>query len=464
MAERTRQQSVVIERHDTPDVHVSDWLADAFRTEALEGLKVSTWGRLASLVVIAGLLVYLTPIPGLYYYEALLVLFAGLGIVHYLLRRQHFEWPWLSYVFIALDFALLTFTLFVPNPLAIEPRPPQMALRNDPIVYYFLLIAAVAFSYSPSLMVWAGIAAAVSWSGGVLWLLSLPDTLTKFDHPPEMTITQHIAEHLEARFVDTDVWVQNLVLLLLVAGVLAFMVQRSRRLVVRQARAARQRANLSRYFSPNVLDEVAGTDGPLTAVRKHEVAVLFADIVGFTRLCETMAPENVMELLREYHARLEEEVFRFGGTLDKFIGDAVMASFGAPRSGLQDATSALRCARAMLRSLAQWNSERATVGAAPIRIGIGLHYGPAVMGDVGSARCAAFAVIGDTTNTTSRLQSLTRTLETDVVVSQALMVAIRREISDADNELAGLVDAGLQTIRGRENTLHVWTLTFSSIS
>jgi adenylate cyclase len=300
--------------------------------------------------------VYLTPIPGLYYYEALLVLFAVLGIVHYVLRRQHFAWSWLSYVSIGLDFALLTFTLFAPNPVAVEQRPPQMALRHDPIVYYCLWIAAVAFSYSPSLMLWTGIAAAVSWSVGVLWLLSLPDTRTKVDHPLEMTEVQHIAEDLEARFVDTDVCIQNLVLLLLVAGVLAFMVQRSRRLVVRQARAARQRANLSRYFSLNVLDEVAGADGPLTAVRKHEVAVLFTDIVGFTRLCETVAPEDAMELLREYHTRLEEQVFRYSGTPDKFIGDAVMASFGAPRSGLQDATSALRCARAMLRSLAHGNA------------------------------------------------------------------------------------------------------------
>jgi adenylate cyclase len=397
-----------------------------------------------------------------YYYEVLLGLFAILGVVHYVLRWKHFERFWLSYVFVALDFALLTFTLFVPNPLAIDKGPPQMALRHDPIVYYFLLIAAVAFSYSPSLMLWAGIAAAVSWSMGVLWLLSLPETFTTAAHAPHTRAAQRIAAHLEPHFVDTDLWIQDLVLLLLVSGVLAFVVRRSRRLVVRQAEAARERANLARYFSPNVLDEVRGASGPLTTVRKHEVAILFADIVGFTRLCEIMAPENVMELLREYHARLEEQVFRFGGTLDKFIGDAVMASFGAPHPGLQDATDALRCARAMLHSVGEWNHERAALGAPPIRIGIGVHYGPAVMGDVGSARCAAFAVIGDTTNTTSRLQSLTRTLRADVVTSQALMAAVRREIPEAaEHECHGFADAGPQAIRGREKAIHVWTLTLS---
>jgi adenylate cyclase len=188
------------------------------------------------------------------------------------------------------------------------------------------------------------------------------------------------------------------------------------------------------------------------------VAILFADIVGFTRLCEAMPPENVMALLREYHARLEAQVFHFAGTLDKFIGDAVMASFGAPRPGMQDATHSFLCARAMLQSIAAWNQERAAMGQEAIHIGIGLHDGPAVMGDVGSERCAAFAVIGDTTNTTSRLQSLTRDLEADIVMSQALLEAIRRETPETAQALDGFQDAGWQKIRGRQNAMRVWTL------
>jgi adenylate cyclase len=207
-----------------------------------------------------------------------------------------------------------------------------------------------------------------------------------------------------------------------------------------------------------VLDELMQTGMPFTTVRKHEVAILFADIVGFTHLCETMAPEDTMDLLREYHSRLEAEVFRFGGTLDKFIGDAVMASFGAPRPGLQDATDSLSCAYAMLQSMTEWNDQRQRLGEEPIRIGIGIHHGPAVMGDVGSERCAAFAVIGDTTNTTSRLQSLTRDLQVDIVASQALLDAVRRETPEADQVLRGFRDAGMQAIRGRQKAMHIWML------
>jgi adenylate cyclase len=458
MTEREFAQNMDTGRHQHARSQFVDRFASAFRTETLIGLKWSTQGRLVSLAVIAVLLLYLVPLPAVYYFETILVLFALLGIAHYVLSRSTFGIPWLSYVFIALDFALLTYALFVPNPFDDRQAPPQVAFRNDQIVYYFLLIAAMAFSYSPKLMLWAGLTAALGWVAGVLWLLSLPATHTPFYHPPAMTPDQHLASHLDAHFVDTNVGLQNLVLLLLVAGILVVVVRRSRRLVIRQAEIAHERAALARYFSPNVLDEVVEAVGPLTAVRKHEVAILFADIVGFTQLCETMPPENVMELLREYHSRLEEEVFRFDGTLDKFIGDAVMASFGAPKPGPQDGTNGLRCARAMIQSMAEWNHLREGIGEAPIQIGIGLHYGLAVMGDVGSERCAAFAVIGDTTNTTSRLQSLTRDLGADIVVSQTLLEAVRRETPETDQELEGFRDAGKQPIRGRQKAMHVWVL------
>lgn len=456
MMQRATAQAPTSDRRGTDQR--ADGFTISFQSEMLTGLKLSTLGRFVSLAVIAVLLSYLVPAPALYYFEALLSLAVLTGVVHYLLIRSGVGRSWLSYIFILLDFALLTFTLLVPNPFDPEKWPPQMLLRNDPIIFYFMVLASTAFIYSPRLMVWAGLIGGLCWGAGAWWLLSLPETHTPFNHPPHMTSAQHLAEHLDVHFVNTNVWLLELVLFLLVAGILAVVVRRSRRLVIRQAQVASERSTLARYFSPNVLDEVIESTGPLTQVRKHEVAILFADIVGFTSLCETMPPEQVMELLRVYHTRLEEQVFRFGGTLDKFIGDAVMASFGAPRSGPHDAVNGLLCARAMLHSMAEWNVQREALGEAPIQIGIGLHYGSAVMGDVGSERCAAFAVIGDTTNTTSRLQSLTRDLGADLVASQALLEAVRRERPEAEPELDDFRDAGMQTIRGRQKPMHIWML------
>jgi adenylate cyclase len=162
-----------------------------------------------------------------------------------------------------------------------------------------------------------------------------------------------------------------------------------------------------------------------------------------------------MALLRALHGRMEDEVFRHGGCLEKFIGDALPATFGVPDVGRRDATDALACARAMLAALEAWNRERAAVGRPPLRMGLGLHYGQVVLGDIGSARSMAFAAVGDTTNVASRLQALTRELGASLVTSRALVSAIEREGADV-TLLAGLTARGAHTLRGRDAPIEVW--------
>ena len=113
---------------------------------------------------------------------------------------------------------------------------------------------------------------------------------------------------------------------------------------LRQA-AERARNNLARYFSPNVVELLAAQDEPLGAVRRETVAVLFADIVGFTRMAETMPPEAVMAMLREFHARMTAQIFACGGTVDKYIGDAIVAVFGVPTRELQGRRQRARLCR-----------------------------------------------------------------------------------------------------------------------
>ena len=126
----------------------------------------------------------------------------------------------------------------------------------------------------------------------------------------------------------------------------------------RRQAAERARNNLARYFSPNVVELLAAQDEPLGAVRRETVAVLFADIVGFTQMAETMPPEAVLAMLREFHARMTAQIFASGGTVDKYIGDGIFAVFGVPTPGPKDAANALACAEAMLDALEHWNEER----------------------------------------------------------------------------------------------------------
>ena len=116
---------------------------------------------------------------------------------------------------------------------------------------------------------------------------------------------------------------------------------------------------------------------------------------------------EVIGTLRQFHERMEREVFRHGGTLDKYLGDGLMATFGTPFASDSDAVNALRCAQAMIASIGELNRERKNRNEPPIQVSVGLHYGQVVLGDIGLNRLE-FAVIGTTVNAASRLEALTR--------------------------------------------------------
>jgi adenylate cyclase len=136
---------------------------------------------------------------------------------------------------------------------------------------------------------------------------------------------------------------------------------------------------------------------------EREVTVLFADLSGFTRIAENMAPRDVTAMLNQLFGFLTEEVFREGGTLDKFIGDAVMAFFGAPLDQPDHAACAVRAARALMARLEAFNASRDPAARLGLRIGI--NSGPVIVGDVGAQERRDYTVIGDTVNVASRLES-----------------------------------------------------------
>jgi adenylate cyclase len=385
-------------------------------------------------------------------------LFALLALLNYGVASGERPWSCWDYAIVAANFALLTFSMVGYDLVFGGAWPPQMMLRNGTFVYFFVFLAIVALSYSPRLVLFAGIGGALAWSVGVWLIVRSPGTLVSLGHGLEMSPRQRLSQHLDPRFVDLDVMIQDVVVLLIVAGILAAGVWRGRRLVLRQAVAARERANLARYFAPTMVDKLAQADQPLGAVRAQPVAVLFADIAGFTRLAEREEPERVIALLRGLHARLEAAVFEHQGTLDKYLGDGIMATFGTPDAGPDDAADALASARAMLPSIDAWNRDRTARGEAPLHLSIGIHYGEVVLGDVGSARRLEFAVIGDVVNVASRLEELTRELHARLVVSDALVEAVRAAGGQRATALAGLERAAPHVLRGRTAPVALWLL------
>jgi adenylate cyclase len=171
------------------------------------------------------------------------------------------------------------------------------------------------------------------------------------------------------------------------------------------------RTRLERYHSPALIEEVlrqgaAGAEeGAIHRPRAAEATVLFADLVGFTAFAENSTPEDVAELLNAFLNLSVEAIFAAGGTLDKFIGDCVMAFFGAPVPQADHAERAVRAAVEIQRGLHAWSAERAAAGLPGFAARVALNSGPVVVGDVGSARRVDYTVLGNTVNVAARLEA-----------------------------------------------------------
>ncbi len=167
------------------------------------------------------------------------------------------------------------------------------------------------------------------------------------------------------------------------------------------------RSKMERYHSPAVVDEIV--KGVIAAdereIRAADVSILFADISGFTTVSETKEPEEVAEFLSNFFSCAVESIFAYGGTLDKFIGDAVMAFFGAPIPQDDHADRAVLAGLMMQRLVAAWNAEREAAGLAEVRIRVGINSGPAVVGNVGTEKRVDYTVLGASVNIASRLES-----------------------------------------------------------
>ncbi|MFN8095291.1 MAG: adenylate/guanylate cyclase domain-containing protein [Vicinamibacteria bacterium] len=213
--------------------------------------------------------------------------------------------------------------------------------------------------------------------------------------------------HVDSPMLTNCFTVNDLDLLTALANYAAVAVERAR-LNQKIIAEEKKRERLGRFLSPQVTNRIlAATDthggGELGLPEVREVTVLFADIVGFTSMSETMSPSAISLLLNDYLSRMTEVIFRHEGTLDKYIGDAIMAVFGAPIDMPDHAQRAIRTALEMQERLAEWNAERRE--GPELRIRIGINSGKAVAGEIGSVNKKEYTVLGDTVNIASRLES-----------------------------------------------------------
>lgn len=422
-----------------------------------EGLELALRARFVALAIVAAMLPFLNPHWEVVYYIALLGVLAFIGWLQRRAGRVGLSRVELAILF--LDLSVAAFVMAFPNPFSDRGWPDPGVFRFGAFIYFFMILAAGTLAYS-----WRTITAIGTWTAGI-WSLAVLLMWQFGRTDPALTDTlrglfpddAELARMLDPSSLNIDLRAQEIVVFVLVAFTLAITVRRYNDLLLGTAELERERENLSRYFSPNVVEELSRRDEPLKQTRTHDVAVLFVDIVGFTGYAAHRAPAEVIDTLRGFHARMEAEVFDHGGTLDKYLGDGLMATFGTPEPTETDAINALRCARSMLRVLAAWNRDRAARGEPPIRAGIGLHYGPVVLGNIGANRLE-FAVIGNTVNVASRLEALTRDLSVDLAVSERLHDRAVQEAGTGDPAFGGLDARVPQPLRGLDQPMPVWTL------
>jgi adenylate cyclase len=232
------------------------------------------------------------------------------------------------------------------------------------------------------------------------------------------------------------------------AGIAAVAIENSQ-FAERIRREALVRSNFERYFAPQLAERIADSaEATKLGGEKRAVAVLFSDIRGFTPLSESMTPDEIATLLTEYFTEMVECVFRHGGMLDKFIGDAVMAQWGAPLGNPDDADRALQAAVDMMAALDALNARWREQGRPTLEIGIGLNYGEAFAGNIGSERRLEFTVIGDTVNTASRLCSAAEAGE--ILLSESMKRALGAP--------PPLEKRPAMALKGKKGSLHVYRI------
>ena len=234
------------------------------------------------------------------------------------------------------------------------------------------------------------------------------------------------------------------VMLILITASLASLIVTSQ---IRLLAETRARARLRRFVSPDVADELERRHELLDRPVSREVTVLFVDIRGFTPRAERMAPAEAVAFLNQFFQRVTRAVFEQQGTVDKYIGDCVMVLFGAPMTQPDDATRAIAAARGIVRSIAEWNVERAVRGEWPVRVGIGLNTAHVVAGAVGTPQKLEYTVIGDGVNVAARVCALAKDKPAAILLTEATRVRV--------TSAHAWLDFGEITLRGRDTPIRL---------
>jgi len=430
---------------------VSRDAGDMFQRAAQTGLKLAIIGRTVALVLLGAWLVGSRAhnAERALDYVILLSVFALLGLVHYCLIGTRLDRPWVKYVFISLDITIVS-ALVATQPLyeSAADLPSVMMFRAAVFPFYFIIVGVAAFSFSPGMVLWTGIAGALAWITAFLRSASRSEGVLNWtDIPSNPTAAEITAVLLDPNFGGLGSRIEEAVALVVVAFLIAAVMWRARNTLQRQLEAERDHAALYGIFGRfvprpivNAMIEGGGTLAPI----EREASVLFADIAGFTAMTERAGAARTVEIVNAYFDEVTRIIGAHNGIVTQFQGDGVLATFNVPIEDPGHARNAFEAACAILACVAQ----REFAGE-PVRVRIGINTGFLIAGNVGGGGRQSYTVYGDTVNLAARLEALCKEHGTALLLSASTAKALPK---------AELVAVGDIAVRGFAQPVTVFSI------
>ncbi len=328
--------------------------------------------------------------------------------------------------FVVAEMAVLMFTIWAYH-LQFEAQP-SLYLKSTGLFYAFIMIALRSLRFEPLWVVLSGLVAVLGWIVLTAYALATaPGNPVTWDYVTYMASSQI---HFGGEF-------DKVLALVMVTGVLALTLARARRFLVQAVAQTQAATDLSRFFDREVAERITGAAASAAAGHgeMRNAAVLFTDMRGFTGLAAALSPPELIQLLSEYQRLLVPVIQAHAGSIDKFMGDGIMASFGAVRPSERYAADALAAVDAILERSQRWKSERAAAGKPAPGIGAALAAGEVVFGVIGDENRLEYTVIGDAVNLAAKLEKHTKAEGVRALATREILeLAVEQGYSDASGK------------------------------
>lgn len=307
---------------------------------------------------------------------------------------------WLLALSVVVDMSLLLGTIWSFH-IQYE-QPPSFYLKVPTLLYVFIFIALRALRFEARYVVLAGVVAAVGWLVMVSYAV--------YSGAGQGMVTRDYVYYMTSNSILLGAEFDKVITILVVTAILAVALMRARRLLVRAVTEGTAAEDLSRFFAPEIAKQITASETQVTAGEgvTRDAAILMVDVRGFTGLAAHMPANDLITLLAAYQGRMVPVIQRHGGTIDKFMGDGIMATFGAAVGSDCYAADALRCVDEIMEEALTWGRERERDGEVALGIGAAVATGRIIFGAVGDETRLEYTVIGDAVNMTAKLEKHTK--------------------------------------------------------